>query len=169
MSHGSHDKCEPNFTPLLDLVLQLVMFFMIVTNFVQEQTNVEIKLPTAIAAKAIEANVDYAIYLNVNAEGKVILASTDQYKDSVGTIISTLDNPAQVASFLKRRAKEDKDRAKQAKAAGRAKEGDPELSIIILRVDKACEFEKTYAIIKACRTSEYLRVQLRAIVGRGDV
>ena len=169
MSHGSHDKCEPNFTPLLDLVLQLVMFFMIVTNFVQEQTNVEIKLPTAIAAKAIEANVDYAIYLNVNAEGKVILASTDQYKDSVGTIISTLDNPAQVASFLKRRAKEDKDRAKQAKAAGRAKEGDPELSIVILRIDKTCEFEKTYAIIKACRTSEYLRVQLRAIVGRGDV
>src|SRR5215210_3221106 len=129
MSHGSSDKCEPNFTPLLDLVLQLVMFFMIVTNFVQEQTNVEIKLPEAIAAKAIPANEDYAIYLNVNPEGKVILASTDQYKDSEGNIISTLDNPAQVASFLKRRAKEDRARAKQAKAAGRAREGDPELSI----------------------------------------
>ena len=169
MSHGSSDKCEPNFTPLLDLVLQLVMFFMIVTNFVQEQTNVEIKLPEAIAAKAIEANVDSAIYLNVNAEGKVVLASTDQYKDSEGNVISTLDNPAQVVSFLKRRAKEDKARAKQAKAAGRLREGDPELSLIILRVDKACTFEKTYAIMKACRTSEYLRVQLRAIVGRGDI
>ena len=169
MSHGSSDKCEPNFTPLLDLVLQLVMFFMIVTNFVQEQTNVEIKLPEAIAAKAIEPNVDSAIYLNVNAEGKVVLATTDQYKDSEGNVISTLDNPAQVVSFLKRRAKEDRARAKQAKSAGRLREGDPELSLIILRVDKACTFEKTYAIMKACRTSEYLRVQLRAIVGRGDI
>ena len=169
MSHGSSDKCEPNFTPLLDLVLQLVMFFMIVTNFVQEQTNVEIKLPEAIAAKAIAANEDYAIYLNVNAEGKVILASTDQYKDSEGNIISTLDNPAQVGTFLKRRAKEDRARSKHAKSIGKAKEGDPELSLIILRVDKACTFEKTYAIMKACRTSEYLRVQLRAIVGRGDI
>ena len=170
MSHGSSDKCEPNFTPLLDLVLQLVMFFMICANFVQEQTNVEIKLPEAIAAKAIDATEDYAIYLNVNADGKVILASTDQYKDrETGNVISTLDNPAQVASFLKRRAAEDRARAKQAKAAGRRKEGDPELSLVILRVDKTCTFEKTYAIIKACRTSEYLRVQLRAVIGRGDM
>ena len=54
MSHGSTEKCEPNFTPLLDLVLQLVMFFMICANFVMEQTSVEIKLPKAIAAKALE-------------------------------------------------------------------------------------------------------------------
>ena len=169
MSHGSNDKCEPNFTPLLDLVLQLVMFFMLCANFVIEQTNVEIKLPEAIAAKALDKTEEYAIYLNVSAEGKVILTSTDQYKDGEGNVISTLDNQAQVASFLKRRAKEDRDRAKQARAAGRAKEGDPELSIVILRVDKDCSFEKTYQVIKACRTSEYLRVQLRAVVGRGDV
>ena len=169
MSHGSNDKCEPNFTPLLDLVLQLVMFFMLCANFVMEQTNVEIKLPEAIAAKALDKTEEYAIYLNVSAEGKVILTSTDQYKDGEGNVVSTLDNQAQVASFLKRRAKEDRDRAKQARAAGRAKEGDPELSIVILRVHKDCSFEKTYQVIKACRTSDYLRVQLRAVVGRGDV
>ena len=50
MSHGSSDKCEPNFTPLLDLVLQLVMFFMLCANFVMDQTSVEIKLPDAIAS-----------------------------------------------------------------------------------------------------------------------
>ena len=51
MSHGSTEKCEPNLTPLLDLVLQLVMFFMLCANFVVEQTSDKIKLPEAEAAK----------------------------------------------------------------------------------------------------------------------
>ena len=162
MSHGSSDKCEPNFTPLLDLVLQLVMFFMLCANFVMDQTNVEIKLPEAIAAKALDTKEDYAIYLNVNEKGQVILTPTDQYKDSEGNVISTLDNQAQVEVFLKRRAKEDR------AAAGPASADKPLRSVIILRVHKECSFDKTYGIMKACRRADYLRVQLRAVVGRAD-
>src|SRR4051812_5732383 len=107
MSHGSSDKCEPNFTPLLDLVLQLVMFFMLCANFVMDQTSVEIKLPQAIAAKVIGPGDEYVIFLNVNEKGVVILSPSDQYTDSVGNLTKTLDNAAQVETFLKRRAKED--------------------------------------------------------------
>jgi len=159
MSHGSNDKCEPNFTPLLDLVLQLVMFFMLCANFVMDQTSVEIKLPEALAAKALDPDVTYAIYLNVNEQGKVLLAPSDVYTDSAGNVTSTLDNPAQVETFLKRRAKEDLD------AAGPAGKDKPLRSVIILRVHKDCRFDKTYAIMKACRKANYLRVQLRAILG----
>jgi biopolymer transport protein ExbD len=163
MSHGSSsgDKCEPNFTPLLDLVLQLVMFFMLCANFVMDQTNVEIKLPEAIAAKALDKGEDYAIYLNINDQGKVILAPSDQFKDAEGNVITTLENPAQVTSFLKRRAKEDRD------AAGPANKDKPLRSVIILRVHKDCPFEKTYGIMKACRQAEYLRVQLRVQLASG--
>lgn len=157
MSHGSSDKCEPNFTPLLDLVLQLVMFFMLCANFVMDQTSVEIKLPDAIAAKAMDKSEEFAIYLNVNDQGKVILAPSDQYKDGNGDTITTLENAAQVEVFLKRRAKEDES------AAGPASKDKPLRSIIILRVHKECAFEKTYGIMKACRKANYLRVQLRAI------
>jgi len=160
MSHGSSEKCEPNFIPLLDLVLQLVMFFMLCANFVMDQTNVEIKLPEALAAKAIEAKDEYVIFLNVNEQGKVLLAPSDQYKDPNGEIISTLDNRDQVESFLKRRAKEDRD------AAGPANKDKALRSVIILRVHEKCPFEKTYGIMKACRKSDYLRVQLRAILGK---
>jgi biopolymer transport protein ExbD len=163
MSHGSNDKCEPNFTPLLDLVLQLVMFFMLCANFVIDQTNVEIKLPEAIAAKVLQQGEEYAIYLNVNEQGKVILTASDQYKDSEGNTVSTLDNQVQVEIFLKRRAKEDRS------AAGPANGDKPLRSVIILRVHRDCPFEKTYGIMKACRKADYLRVQLRAIVGRGDM
>ena len=189
MSHGSSDKCEPNFTPLLDLVLQLVMFFMLCANFVMDQTSVEIKLPEAIAAKALDTKEDYAIYLNVaerpveDEEGKivldrkgepvkawvVVLTPSDQYKDGAGKVVTTLNNPAQVLSFLNRRAKEDKDRAKHAKSIGKFKEGENELSVIILRVHESCPWDKTYGIMKSCRQAGYLRVQLRARVGRGDI
>jgi biopolymer transport protein ExbD len=156
MSHGNTDKCEPNFIPLLDLVLQLVMFFMLCANFVLEQTNVEIKLPKAIAAKALTEKDQFAIYLNVNQEGKVLLPPTEHYEDSTKKVTSVLENPINVEIYLKRKAKEDID------AAGPPTKDKPLRSVIILRVHQDCPFEKTYAIMRACRVAGYLRVQLRA-------
>ena len=99
MSHGSTEKCEPNFTPLLDLVLQLVMFFMLCANFVMEQTSVEIKLPEAIAAKALDKNEDEPIFLNVSQQGKVLLTPDQREGDT-----DTLDNEIQVKNYMLRRA-----------------------------------------------------------------
>jgi biopolymer transport protein ExbD len=158
MSHGASEKAEPNFIPLLDLVLQLVMFFMITANFVLEQTDVTIKLPKALAAQTIKKTDDYVIYLNVNEQGKVLLPSTERYKDSAGKETESLDNPIQVESYLKRKAKEDEGRA------GPANKDQAARSVIILRVDERCRFEKTYGIMKACRAAGYQRVQLRAIL-----
>ncbi len=158
MSHGASDKAEPNFIPLLDLVLQLVMFFMITANFVLEQTDVTIRLPKALAAQTIQKNDDYVIFLNVNEQGKVLLPPTEQYKDSVGNETKTLDNPIQVETYLKRKANEDAGRA------GPANKDQAARSVIILRIDEKCPFEKTYGIMKACRSAGYQRVQLRAIL-----
>ncbi|MCI0701229.1 MAG: biopolymer transporter ExbD [Planctomycetia bacterium] len=160
MSQGNLDKCEPNFTPLLDLVLQLVMFFMLCANFVLDQTNVDIKLPKAVSAKALDQADDYTIYLNVNEQGKVILTPSDYFKDTDGSTATSLDNPGRVLNWLK-------DRAKTDYAPGADKTKDPPRSLIILRVHEQCPFEKTYAILKACRLAGYLRVQLRAVMESG--
>ena len=81
MSHGPSGgdgiKAEPNLIPLLDLVMQLVMFFMVCANFVMEQTNATIVLPEAIASKALDKNDAYPIFLNINKEGKVLLSKLD--------------------------------------------------------------------------------------------
>ena len=155
MSHGSSEKCEPNFIPLLDLVLQLVMFFMICANFVIEQTNVEIKLPQALSAKTLEKRDEYVIYLNVNEKGEVLLPATERYTDTTGNETKTLSNPDQVTTYLKRKAKEDEGRA------GTANKDKAARSVIILRVHKDCRFEKTYPLMRSCRLAGYLRVQLR--------
>jgi biopolymer transport protein ExbD len=148
MSHGGLEKCEPNFTPLLDLVLQLVMFFMIVSNFVLEQTNQEIQLPEAIAAKALEKGDGDPIFLNVNEQGKVLLTANQREGDT-----DTLDNEEQVRRYMMNRAAEEK-----------RKTGKNEVQAsLILRVDKLTPFEKTYKIMKACRLAGYQKVQLRVL------
>jgi biopolymer transport protein ExbD len=161
MSHGSSEKCEPNFTPLLDLVLQLVMFFMLCANFIMDETGVEIKLPEAVSAKAIEASEPYVMYLNVNEQGKVIFAPNARPTGSDGKEIVSMDNPEQLRIHLKRRAEDDK------RLAGKGNEDKPPRTLIVLRVHKECPFDKTYGIMKACRSAGYTRVQLRAILASG--
>src|SRR5262249_41597714 len=56
MSHGGGDEtraCEPNLTPLLDLVLQILMFFMVTVNFATEQTQAAGELPTSQTARPL--------------------------------------------------------------------------------------------------------------------
>jgi len=149
MSHGSTDKCEPNMTPLLDLVLQLVMFFMISANFVMEQTSIEVRLPEAVSAKALSAEAETVIFLNINSKGQVVLPPVDREGDDN----DTLDNPAQVENYMKRRA--------QAEML-KTKLGKPEATLI-LRIDRETPFDKSYPIMKACRSAGYSNVQLRAI------
>jgi biopolymer transport protein ExbD len=153
MSHGSTDRCEPNFTPLLDLVLQLVMFFMLCANFVMEETSVEVKLPEANAAKALDKDTTEAIFLNVNDKGQVLLAPTQREKEGE----DTLDNPIQVENYMKRRA------AIETRRTGK----DKPQATLVLRIDKACQFEKSYPIMKACRNAGYTKVELRALLGQG--
>lgn len=151
MAHGPSDKCEPNLIPLLDLVLQLVMFFMVCANFVMEQLNESIKLPTAVAATPIGAKEEYIIFLNVTRDGIIPLPPLDQ----IGNV-KELTNPAQVQDYMKKRYEED------IRAAG-GDRSKPARSTLIIRADKEAPFEKVYAILKACRTAGYERAQLRAI------
>jgi len=138
-------------TPLLDLVLQLVMFFMLCANFVMEQTNATIVLPEAIAAKTLDVKDDYPIFLNINKEGKVLLAKTDALNGK-----DVLDNAAQVESYMRFRYKEDI-------RAVNGKEGDPPRSVVILRADKNTPFEKVYAVMKGVRMANYQRIQMRVL------
>ena len=154
MSHGASDKCEPNLVPLLDLVLQLVMFFMVCSNFIMEQINETIKLPVAIAAQPIKPNEEYIMFLNINKEGVVLLSPLDAVGEN-----KELTNGPQIVRYMKKRYEEDMKHAKPGE-----KDKGPR-TLIILRADKEAAFEKVYAVEKACQQAGYLRVQVRTIRG----
>ena len=66
------DRAEPNLVPLLDLVLQLVMFFMMCANFVMEQVDQTILLPVAQQAKPMSETGPDVVFLNVTADGALL-------------------------------------------------------------------------------------------------
>src|SRR4051812_35795004 len=64
MSHGGDDSGESDLTPLLDLVLQLLMFFIINVNLATEQSNPDVKLPLSASATPLAKPIAGDVYLN---------------------------------------------------------------------------------------------------------
>src|SRR5262245_62197356 len=80
MSHGGTDSVEPDLTPLLDLVMQLLMFFIININFVTREMDATVALPTSTSARPEQLD-DKALFLNlrrVTPEFRNTLADQDR-------------------------------------------------------------------------------------------
>ena len=75
MSHGgaSEENLDPNLTPLLDLVLQLLMFFIVNVNFVSEQVSPEIKLPASESARPVDKADPAALFINQKVKSREYL------------------------------------------------------------------------------------------------
>lgn len=152
MSHGSGGgegiRSDPNLTPLLDVVLQLLMFFMMCVNFVNEQVNEHIRLPFAQSARPMERSDDSdVLFLNVNSEGNV---------EVVGQSEPLTTKPA-ITYYLKQqyedtlRRQRIRDEKQQIRTA------------VIIRADRAASYGRLYEIMRACKEVGYRKLQIRAM------
>jgi biopolymer transport protein ExbD len=146
-------KCDPNLIPLLDLVLQLIMFFMVCTNFVMEQVDEAIKLPQAIAARALDKTVDHYVILNVDARG-VTTTLTSRGEERWET-------PTAVQINMRNQFELDKARTERTRPG--AWEQGKGRSLVILRASKDCTFKQVHDVMAACRRAGYTDIQLRAV------
>jgi biopolymer transport protein ExbD len=168
MSHGTSgsDKCEPNLVPLLDLVLQMIMFFMLCGNFASEDLNKALKLPTAVQAKPLDKNEDFVVFLNIDKErepnGTII--PNDKWRVVLPRGADPLTNRPQVVNHLKDHKVLDDKRIAAAKEKGKDNE---KLSLVVIRADEKCSFKNVNEVLEACRQVGYRDVQLRATVARG--
>jgi biopolymer transport protein ExbD len=150
----SNVKAEPNLTPLLDVVFQLITFFMLVINFSNENYDARVKLPVAGSARPIEegekaANEDRLV-LNVDKEGHLIFG---------GRSLPTHDAIREI--------KHQADLVKlNLKAAGIKPDATGALpTTIILRADRDAEFSSLYPIITACQAQGFRKFALKAMTG----
>lgn len=118
----------------------------------------EVKPPESPHAKALDGE-ENVIYLHINEQGELVMPSDERYKDSTGNETTHLDSIERIEIYLKRKAKEDERRA--------GPENKDARSLIRLRVDARTPFEKTYAILKACRSAGYTKFQLQVIRPEG--
>ncbi len=163
---ANHDKAaEPNLTPMLDMVLQLVMFFMLCANFIAEETNAMVKLPNASAARILDKNSGQTIFINLTYPGKDKFG-VDQPKTltfNAGVRKVACSNSLQLQTELENQYKLDEARA-QKKPEERAEwEAGRGRSIVILRADQRHDYKEINEILAAARAANYRDIQLRAI------
>ena len=71
MHTGTTGRLDINLTPLLDLVLQLIMFFMLTVNFVRvDQANERVDLPVVQSAMPLVSTGDSLVYINIDKDGQ---------------------------------------------------------------------------------------------------
>ena len=70
------DEPQLNLTPMIDVILTLIIFFMVATKFSEEERAVDLKLPTAAQSGAPGAAAGTPRVINVQADGSILLGST---------------------------------------------------------------------------------------------
>ena len=142
-----------NLTPLLDLVLQLIMFFIITVNFVRaDQFDESILLPVLTSpAMPFDNAGEKWVFLNLNYEGKLI-GVAENY---------VLDTPGKLKAYLERIRL-----GHEAEAREKGKTGEIRI-VVVLRADKRCKYEDVFTCIYSCQQAGFKHWQLRVMTQKG--
>ncbi len=148
-------KAEPNLTPLLDIVFQLITFFMLVINFSSDNYDVRVRLPvapTAVAAETGKGSNEQRLVFNVDKDGNLLFN---------GEILDT----ERAIKEIHVQAVNEKSAAERAmKRRGKLfKEGDPLPVTIVFRCDRDTQFSKFYRLLAACQREGFQSYSLKAM------
>lgn len=152
-SSTNAEKAEPNLTPLLDVVFQLITFFMLVINFSQDNFDSRIKLPVAGSARPQDDAARLAeerLVLNVDSQGHLLFNGRSLSTDEA---IRTIKLEAQIA-----------------RANIRALKGNvaPNVELparVVIRADRDTPFSALFSLINTCQTNGYQKFDLKAMNG----
>jgi biopolymer transport protein ExbD len=146
---GANIKAEPNLVPLLDLVFQLIMFFMICVNFVSEQVNETIMLPIAQSARAMDKGEVEVLVLNMDDHGRVSVVGQPKL----------LEKPERKISFLRQYYADAKRTAEAL--------GDPNGEVkttVVVRAHQHATYAQVYELLNFCKQAKFKKIQLRATI-----
>jgi biopolymer transport protein ExbD len=172
MSHGGGGEgaaTEPNLTPLLDVVLQLLMFFMMCVNFVNEQINEDIMLPSSQVAKPMDkADADVLFvnlkpfYLNEFRDrlpADVLARVQERFREGDECILIPGKEPMRRSDLLVWL----KDQYADAKRIAEINGGKDVNTAIVIRAHKNADYGQVFEILQICKNVGYTRLKLRAM------
>jgi biopolymer transport protein ExbD len=86
----ANDEAEVtiNLTPMIDMVFQLVIFFMLATNFVQLEKEMDVDLPEAESGTVSDDALD-EIVVNVMKDGRLILSGREVDEAQLSAALQT--------------------------------------------------------------------------------
>jgi biopolymer transport protein ExbD len=144
-------KAEPNLTPLLDVVFQLITFFMLVINFSNENYDQRVRLPVAGSARPVEdekAASDDRLILNIDPDGHLLFGGEVQ---PLHKAIQTIKHQADLIKL-------------NLKAGGQKLDSSGSLpTTVVVRGDKDTDFASVLNLIKACQSNGFRKFALKAM------
>jgi biopolymer transport protein ExbD len=146
----SEIKAEPNLTPLLDVVFQLITFFMLVINFSSENYDQRVRLPVADSARPIDDDQRVSedrLVLNVDSEGHLLIGGEVQ---PLHKALQTIKHQADLVRL-------------NLKAAGAKIDGSKLPTTIIFRADRDATFGSLIGLIKGCQSNGFQKFALKAM------
>jgi biopolymer transport protein ExbD len=173
VSHGpaaEGSSAEPNLTPLLDVVLQLLMFFMMCVNFVTEQVNEEIKLPKSESARLTDRRDTDLLFVNLKPfaladfkdrySPEDLVGLQDKFKEGDLCVTVIGEKPKRLIDFriyLKRQYEDAEKTAKDGKVN----------TAIVIRADQRTDYTQVYTVLHMCKVQGYSRMKLSALTKSG--
>src|SRR5688572_28120256 len=143
MSHAA--SAEPNLTPILDMVFQLITFFMLVINFKAASLDLSLKLPVIGSARPVDVKGQLdVLVLNIDSEGKLNIYGKPQEVEPY------IFNEAQASLFAARQNQPD------------IKHGDELPTTVVIRADQTTPFALLNKVITTCQKNGYRRFSLKA-------
>jgi biopolymer transport protein ExbD len=64
-----------NMTPMIDVVFQLIIFFLVSGHLARQETHLELPLPTAGSGESAEDENKLRLTINVLADGRLLIAN----------------------------------------------------------------------------------------------
>jgi len=151
-SMSSEMRAEPNLTPLLDVVFQLITFFMLVINFSTENYDQRVRLPVAGSARPVEEGekgvAEDRLVLNIDSQGHLLI------NGQVLTQTKAMEEIKHQAELVKL----------SLSSAGIKLNATKDLpTTIILRADRDTPFSAFFSLITTCQANGFRKFALKAM------
>ena len=139
-------RADPNLTPMLDMVFQLITFFVMVMTFKSAEIDFNLSLPVVGSARPVTtAGRTGLLVLNVDRAGN--LRTTQPIRD-LDSFVRIESQATLLANHM----------------TSADLEGGGELpTIVVIRADRATPFGKLNRVIKACQENGFRKFAMKAL------
>lgn len=146
MAELEQSEGKPNLTPILDMVFQLITFFMLVMNFKAGALDTSLRLPVVGSARAVDAQGQTSLLiLNIDKQGNLNVYGQARPVDGY------IAGEAQAELLAARRKNPD------------LQFGDELPTTVVIRADRATEYRMVHRVIETCQKYGFRNFALKAL------
>lgn len=140
-------KANPDLTPMLDLVFQLITFFVLIFNFKSAEIDQNLKLPVVGSARPVETHGQIGLLvLNIDSAGELKI-----YGRPIKNIEGYIRDEAQASMLQNRMTPADLEAGKELPTT------------IVIRADRTTPFRMINRVIRACQDNGFRNFALKAL------